>query len=78
MCDTKKYLLGDAKYWRIFGRGNFFQVPTVGFTTYEYTYGIALYLGYTIRVLRKIAYIQKFREKKSPKFCMQPAGGHHC
>eukprot|EP01050_Picozoa_sp_SAG11_P055293 SAG11_NODE_33698_length_275_cov_55.840909_1_plen_34_part_01 len=33
------------------------QVPTVGFTTFEYTYGIALYLDYTIRVLRKIAYI---------------------
>eukprot|EP01050_Picozoa_sp_SAG11_P042519 SAG11_NODE_19631_length_462_cov_1.223140_1_plen_45_part_10 len=25
-----KYLLGDAKYWRIFGRASFFQEPTVG------------------------------------------------
>eukprot|EP01050_Picozoa_sp_SAG11_P017534 SAG11_NODE_2540_length_3240_cov_5.748886_1_plen_44_part_00 len=38
----KIYLLGEKKYWRIFGRGNFFQVPTVGFTTSKYTYGIAL------------------------------------
>ena len=29
--------------------------------------------GYTVSLLRKIAYIQKFREKKSPVSCMQPA-----
>jgi hypothetical protein len=50
---------------------------TVGFKTFEYHYNIGLYLGYVIRVLRKIAYIQKFREINSPVSCMQPAGGHH-
>ena len=58
--------------------GNFFQVPTVGFTTFEYPYNIGLYLGYIVCVLRKIAYIQKFREINSPVSCMQPARGHHC
>eukprot|EP01050_Picozoa_sp_SAG11_P015592 SAG11_NODE_2039_length_3892_cov_1.839705_1_plen_43_part_10 len=40
-------VLGGKKYWRIFGRGNFFRVPTVGFTTYKYRGSIALYLAYT-------------------------------
>eukprot|EP01050_Picozoa_sp_SAG11_P006693 SAG11_NODE_529_length_8721_cov_24.489330_6_plen_104_part_00 len=51
---------------------------TVGFRTSGFRYNIGPYLGYVIRVFRKIAYIQKFREKNSPVSCMQPAGGHHC
>eukprot|EP01050_Picozoa_sp_SAG11_P041914 SAG11_NODE_19033_length_475_cov_1.683511_1_plen_74_part_10 len=58
-----------------FRTGDFFQVPTVGFKTFEYPYNIGLYLGYIACVLRKIAYIQKFREINSPVSCMQPAGG---
>eukprot|EP01050_Picozoa_sp_SAG11_P056132 SAG11_NODE_34653_length_270_cov_3.280702_1_plen_37_part_01 len=34
-----------------FRTGEFFQVPTVGFTTFEYHHNIGLYLGYVIRVL---------------------------
>eukprot|EP01050_Picozoa_sp_SAG11_P010334 SAG11_NODE_1030_length_6119_cov_7.559302_5_plen_262_part_00 len=60
-----------------FRTGEFFQVPTVGFTTSKYHSTTALCMGYCTTVLRFFAYIQKFREKNSPKFCMQPAGGHH-
>eukprot|EP01050_Picozoa_sp_SAG11_P010203 SAG11_NODE_1009_length_6204_cov_54.921149_5_plen_168_part_00 len=68
------------RYWGMhntadFRTGEFFQVPTVGFTTSEYTYGIALYLSYTIRVLRKIAYIQKFRGKIHPIRACSRLGG---
>eukprot|EP01050_Picozoa_sp_SAG11_P001619 SAG11_NODE_73_length_18072_cov_8.670005_11_plen_136_part_00 len=53
---------------QIFGRASFFQVPTVGFRTSGFRYNIGPYLGYVIRVFRKIAYIQKFREKKLARF----------
>ena len=33
---SKIIVLGYSKYCGIFGRGNFFQVPTVGFTTSKY------------------------------------------
>eukprot|EP01050_Picozoa_sp_SAG11_P018119 SAG11_NODE_2692_length_3090_cov_2.761618_3_plen_81_part_00 len=68
-------LLGENKYWWIFGRGNFFQVPTVGFTTFEYTYNIALYLAYIVCVLQFFAYIQKFREKNPQNFECSQLGG---
>eukprot|EP01050_Picozoa_sp_SAG11_P041580 SAG11_NODE_18711_length_483_cov_1.109375_1_plen_122_part_01 len=36
----------NLQNWPEAGWGNFFHVPTVGFGTSEYTYNIALYVGY--------------------------------
>eukprot|EP01050_Picozoa_sp_SAG11_P009461 SAG11_NODE_890_length_6689_cov_18.947951_2_plen_119_part_00 len=48
---------------------------TIGFTTFEYTYNIALYPDYIACVLRFFAYIQKFREKIPQNFARSRLGG---
>eukprot|EP01050_Picozoa_sp_SAG11_P004469 SAG11_NODE_286_length_11220_cov_11.922399_4_plen_126_part_00 len=39
-----------------FWTGEFFQVPTIGFRTSGFRYNIGPYLGYVIRVFRKISH----------------------
>eukprot|EP01050_Picozoa_sp_SAG11_P014506 SAG11_NODE_1796_length_4247_cov_5.498795_2_plen_176_part_00 len=69
-----RYLLGYSIYWRKIGRGNFFQVPTVGFTTFEYTYKDMPVSGLYCMCTPENRVHTKISRKKFPKI-LHPAGG---